>query len=255
MDEEQAKHDESDTERLTKEQRIQIILERCEKQQHDLKKILLRLNTHENQDPADALRKAIDIISNTIQYLSDTPKKILKLQSYHLKLHIPSKQMQDSIYIKLRFTQSKESHPLPLSHFLEIVTPYNQVARSNLITKRFTEFSFQCSFNLGTHKPETTKFLLKENIVLRLMHVCPAIKGEQSDLVAYSIIPLLQFKSQSKLNAPLQFYTADNQKTHFSFDLRASIPVALNNFDDITINEKIYTVYPMRHQIDCENNT
>ena len=199
-----------------------------------LKKALLKCNQMENQQPADTIRDAIDLITNSVAKIEENIELVDKLENYHIGIHIPSRMQSFSSTITISIMQNENTPSLPLHCFLFIDMISRYQVSSPLITKRHELFSFETAFSI---QAKDISIIQDSNISFILYHQVPSLdSNNKSDLLCLAIAPMSFLKNKTKVEYPLFFQTIDNKATNFRLEVILQIDTPFSQTNDIDIN-------------------
>ncbi|OHT08341.1 hypothetical protein TRFO_04975 [Tritrichomonas foetus] len=222
---------------------ISIFIGESKRKRKKLMDALLRCSTAEDQSPAETLRAAIDSITNTISALRAGTKTLDDLKRFHLSISLPVSDLDNNVYLTVELTQKQKSHPIPLSHFIEVKPPFGDAARTPVFKKRFDNYTYTHTFDLGERNPRQIELLRSSDLKFSLFHKSIVLGKSRNVLKALATAPLSPLTFSLNSTAPLIFMMLDGQKTNILFDARISVSAPLVSADDLLIDETIDVIH------------
>jgi hypothetical protein len=201
---------------------------------------LMRCNLQDDETAANLLRSVIDALSKTIELLTKDEITIDDVHAFGVRIHIPQHLFFEPTSISFWF-QQKSSHPLPLHHYFEVISPRGESRFSPQVIQRNQLFSFQCEFEMGL----VSDAELKEfDVLIRMWHKCPSVSVKRNEIIGIATVPLRPLVQVSHFNRNLRFMTLKGIVTEFTFRFVIRRP----GKEEFFVEETVYCAEEVIHK-------
>ena len=216
-----------------------IFIKKSKRMKKKLMDLLLKFNTLENQIPSETLRSAINSISNTIASISEGNSTLDEIKRYKLNISLFENDIIPPINIEINLEQNKNSHPIPLNHFIEILFPLQEPIKTKTIKKIGTKIRFNENIIYSERTIHIVNNLISNDIEFRIFKISNILGKKKNVLISLATANLSQLVFSTSTSIPLHFINVDGLKSNFNFNLILTTDFPLIPKEEFIINEII----------------
>jgi hypothetical protein len=191
--------------------------------QSTLEAALKKCDPTDEQHPTALLKQILDRISRTLAVLQDKTNSVPRLSKYRFRVSVPRTSAKYPAHINIRLDQKKTSKPLDLNEFFVIKPPLGPVLTTARVASRYCCVNYTHEFDLPDRSPQSIALAKASDVEFCIWRYTAqseiAIGKGKIDLLAKAKAPLMPLCFAATASCPLEFKTADGDKTEYAFEV------------------------------------